>query len=178
MATVAGFLGVLIVLRPDPANFDWNALLPLGAAVGMSLLVIGNRMAARLASAASMQFTLAVIAAAMLLAAAFIGDAWGRAGGAGGLTIAMPTWDVVARCAFVAVTATLSHLMVYLGTTRAGAATIAPMTYVQIIVASALGVVLFGNVPDLWTLAGAAIIIAAGLYLWRSNSAYARAVAI
>jgi drug/metabolite transporter (DMT)-like permease len=78
----------------------------------------------------------------------------------------------------VAVTATLSHLMVYLGTTRAGAATIAPMTYVQIIVASALGVVLFGNVPDLWTLAGAAIIIAAGLYLWRSNSAYARAVAI
>lgn len=162
----AGFIGVLLVLRPDPGDFDFDALLPLGAATGMSFVMIGNRMSARLASPLAMQFSIAFIAAIVLIVAAIIGVASGLPE----LTIAMPEWDVVARCALVAVTATTAHWMVYLGTTKAGAATIAPTTYAQMIVAVVLGVVLFADVPDLPTLAGAAMIIAAGLYLWRSSS--------
>ena len=65
-----------------------------------------------------------------------------------------------------AITASTAHWLVFLGTTRAGAATIAPVTYVQMIVAITLGYLLFSDVPDLATVAGAAIIIGAGLFLW------------
>jgi drug/metabolite transporter (DMT)-like permease len=44
------------------------------------------------------------------------------------------------------------------------------MTYVQLLVAAALGWLLFGTAPDLSTLGGAALIIAGGLLLWRSQA--------
>lgn len=164
-ALVAGFAGVLIVLRPDPADFDLNALLPLGAAVGMSFVMIGNRLSARLASPLAMQFTIAAIAAPFLVAAAMLGHASGFAP----LSAGTPEWHVVARCALVAITATTAHWMVYMGTVRAGASVIAPTTYVQLLVAIALGVILFADMPDLPTLLGAGVIIAAGLYLWNAS---------
>ena len=55
----------------------------------------------------------------------------------------------------------------------AGAATIAPVTYVQMLVATTLGYVMFGDVPDLATFAGAGIIIGAGLLLWSRTAARA-----
>jgi drug/metabolite transporter (DMT)-like permease len=45
------------------------------------------------------------------------------------------------------------------------------MTYVQLIVALALGRAWFGNAPDAATLGGAALIVAGGLWLWRSQKA-------
>mgnify|MGYP004134736429 CR=1 FL=1 len=65
-----------------------------------------------------------------------------------------------------ACTASSAHWLVYIGTQRAGAATIAPTTYIQMLVATVLGWWWFGDVPDIVTLAGAAIIIGAGLILW------------
>lgn len=165
IATLAGFTGVVVALRPDPASFDWHILLPLGSAFGMSLVVIGNRVSAQLASPLAMQFSIAAIAAPLLVLAA----ALGFVAGPPSLQFGWPAWDVTLRCALVAVTATSAHWLVYLGTTRAGAATIAPTTYVQIIVATALGLILFGNMPDVATFAGAALIISAGLYLWRAS---------
>lgn len=166
ICTVVGFIGVLIVLRPDPSSFDASALLPLGAAFGMSLVMIGNRLSANLASPLAMQFTIATIAAPILVVAALLGHVSGSAG----LQIDWPEWHVAMRCAIVALTATTAHWMVYMGTTKAGAATVAPTTYVQIIAATLLGLALFGDMPDAATLIGAAIIVGAGLYLWRSSA--------
>jgi drug/metabolite transporter (DMT)-like permease len=75
----------------------------------------------------------------------------------------------MARCAVVALFASTAHWLIYLGTTRAGAASIAPMSYAQMLVAGTIGWAWFGDRPDLMTLLGAAIIIAAGLYLWRAG---------
>ena len=52
---------------------------------------------------------------------------------------------------------------------RATAATVAPMTYVQMLVAALTGWLFFQSHPDLWTLAGAAVIIGAGLFLWHAG---------
>ena len=82
------------------------------------------------------------------------------------LALDMPDWSVVVRCALVAITGTTGHWLIYHGTTRAGAATVAPATYVQLITASALGWLVFDNMPDLATIFGALIIVAAGLILW------------
>lgn len=156
------FVGVLVILRPNLAEIGWAAILPLLTALGMSLLVISNRAAAGKGSALSMQFFLAAGTAAVLVIAAL-------AGGASGidlLRLYWPDWTVIARCAFVMVTGTTGHWLIYLGTTRAGAASIAPTTYVQLLTSSVLGWLVFDNVPDFMTLIGALVIMAAGLLLW------------
>lgn len=58
-----------------------------------------------------------------------------------------------------------------MGTTRASAAEIAPMTYVQLLIAMALGIAIFSDWPDLTSLLGSAIIIGAGLFLWYQKPA-------
>ncbi len=77
-----------------------------------------------------------------------------------------PHWSVVARCAFIGLSATLAQWLIYMGTAKAGAGTIAPMTYGQLLMAVALGWIFFADIPDLLVLLGAAVIIGAGLYLW------------
>lgn len=165
IATFVAFAGVILILRPNFAELGLAALLPLGAALGMSVLFMANRASAGVASPLAMQAYIAVTAAPLLVLAAFTG--W--ASGMEALAVEWPHWSVVARCAFVAITASCGHWLIYLGTTRAGAATIAPMTYTQLLVAVSLGWLLFGDTPDRVTWAGATIIVGAGLYLWRSG---------
>jgi drug/metabolite transporter (DMT)-like permease len=83
----------------------------------------------------------------------------------------MPDWTIIARCAVVAVTASFAHWLVFMATTRASASQIAPMTYVQLLIAMALGIAIFGDWPDMTSLAGSAIIIGAGLFLWHQKPA-------
>ena len=165
VATVLAFIGVLIVMRPNFAAIGWPALLPLASALGMSLLVIGNRAVAGTASPLAMQAFVACAAAPLLAAFTLAGHASGipRFG------VGWPDWTVIARCAFVAVSASTAHWLIFLGTTRAGAATVAPMTYVQLLVAGTIGWIGFGERPDALALAGAALIVAAGIYLWRAG---------
>lgn len=165
IASFMAFAGVLIVLRPNLIAVGWIALLPVMSAVFFSLMMIANRAVARQGSPLSMQVFVAGFAAPVLIVAALIGSA----SGAEVLQVGWPHWSVIARCAIVSVTASTAHYMVYLGTTRAGASTIAPMTYVQLLVAVILGWAVFGDRPDVMTLAGALVIIGAGLYLWRDG---------
>ena len=164
-ATLLAFAGVLVVLRPNLAALGPAALLPLLSALGMSMLMIGNRATAGLASPLAQQFFVSIFAAPYLVLVALAG----AASGVGRLALSLPDWTVVARCALVAVSATTAHWAIFQGTMRAGAATIAPMTYVQLLIATALGWLLFADAPDLLTLLGAAMIVAAGLWLWHAG---------
>jgi drug/metabolite transporter (DMT)-like permease len=76
---------------------------------------------------------------------------------------------VILKCATVAVTASVAHLLIYWATVHAGAALVSPMTYVQLLVAAGLGWIWFADVPDAMTWFGAALIVAGGLWLWRSQ---------
>ena len=165
VASVVAFVGVLVVLRPNFLELGWAALLPLASAMGMSRLMIGNRIVAGKGSALSMQFFVAAAASPLLIGASLIGHGSGVAR----FAVDWPHWSVLARCALVACSATFAHYFIYLGTTRAGAATVAPMTYVQLIVALSLGWLVFGERPDAVALLGATLIIGAGLYLWHSG---------
>lgn len=165
VASTAAFSGVMIVLRPNLAELGWGALLPLASAFGMSALFMANRAVAGSGSALRMQALLALIAVPFLVT----GTIAGHLSGLEMLAVDWPETSVVLRCAVVAFTASSGHWLIYLGTTRAGAATIAPMTYVQLVVAGSLGWLWFGDSPDAVTLVGATIIIAAGLYLWHAG---------
>ncbi|TCD04910.1 DMT family transporter [Erythrobacteraceae bacterium CFH 75059] len=165
VAMPVALAGVALVLRPNLLALGWPALLPLASATFFSGMVIANRKSAGTGSPLAMQAYIAVVAAPILIGAAVLG----HASGAPLLRVSWPEASVVARCAIVAVTASTAHALIYLGTTRAGAATIAPTTYVQIIIAGVLGWWWFGDRPDAVALAGMALIVTAGLVLWSGN---------
>jgi drug/metabolite transporter (DMT)-like permease len=165
LATLLAFAGVLVVLRPNLYELGLVALYPLGAAFGMSWLMMLNRKTGKLAPIMVMQFIVAAIAAPLLVAAAVLLD-WG---GGAAFQIGRPSAGVVLKCLFVAFSATLGHALIFAGVMRANAAAVAPMTYVQLLVAAGIGWAWFGEVPDGATFAGAALIIAGGLWLLRAQ---------
>ena len=165
VAMLLAFVGVVIVLRPSFAELGLVALLPLLAALGMSLLMLGNRAVAGSGSPLAMQFAVAAMALPVLVAV----NLAGHFSGLPQYRIGTPDWTIVARCALVAGTASAAHWLIYLGTERTSAARAAPMTYVQLLMALGLGWALFGDRPDLIALGGAAVIIAGGLLLWWSG---------
>ena len=165
LATLLAFAGVLVVLRPNLAALGPVALYPLGAALGMSWLMILNRKAAGDAPVMVMQFLLAAIAAPILVAAAAGLDASGGAD----FQVPPPSVEVVLKCLAVAVLATTGHSLIFAAMLRANAAAVAPMTYVQLLVAAALGWAWFGDSPDATSFLGAALIIAGGLWLLRAQ---------
>ena len=162
IATLLAFAGVLVVLRPNLTEIGLAAFLPVGAAFGMSWLMMLNRMTAGVAPVMVMQFLLAAIAAPLLVAAAVILHF-------AGLPIGPPSIEVVAKCLAVAIFATLGHTLIFAAVARASASVVAPMTYVQLLVAAGLGWLWFGDAPDAATFGGAALIIVGGLLLWRAQ---------
>ena len=165
IAIFVAFGGVLMIMRPNVMELGWVALLPLAAAMSMAFMIIGNRAVAGTGSPLLMQFLVASLAVPFILGAAFIG----HFSGVEALHVGVPDWTIIARCTLVAVTASFAHWLIYMATTRASAAEIAPMTYVQLLIAVGLGIMLFGDWPDLTSLAGAGIIVASGLILWRGS---------
>ena len=163
-ATLLAFAGVLVVLRPNLLEIGPAALFPLGAAFGMSWLMMLNRKVAGDAPVMVMQFLVAVVAAPLLVAAAAL-LYWA------GLEFDWPSPVVALKCLGVAFLATTGHTLIFAAVERASASTVAPMTYVQLLVAAGLGWALFEEVPDVGTFAGAALIIAGGLWLWRAQQA-------
>jgi drug/metabolite transporter (DMT)-like permease len=164
-AMLIAFCNVLIMLRPNFAALGPAAFLPLAAAAGMSILFVCNRAVAGQASALAMQAYVALGAVPLLVVVTLAGHFSGFAS----LYVGWPRPSVLARCSVVAVTATTGHWLIYLGTVRVGAAQTAPMTYVQLLVAGTLGWLWFGDVPDLAALAGAGLIVASGIWLWRAE---------
>jgi drug/metabolite transporter (DMT)-like permease len=73
IATAFAFAGVLIVLRPQVASIGWHGVLPLIGALGLSFMMIFNRMASGLGSALKMQFLISIFAFPVLALAAIAG---------------------------------------------------------------------------------------------------------
>jgi drug/metabolite transporter (DMT)-like permease len=165
LATLLAFAGVLVVLRPNLIELGAAAFWPLGAAFGMSWLMVLNRKAAGLAPVMVMQLLLAAFAAPLLVAAAWLLHCYGGAP----FRIDWPSLEVVLKCLLVALLATTGHSLIFAAVLRANAASVAPMTYVQLLVAATIGWAWFGEAPDAATFLGAALIVAGGLWLWRAQ---------
>ena len=162
IAILVAFTGVMVVLRPNFAEIGLAAFLPLMAALGMAVLMIANRASAGVASALAMQTYIAITASILLVLATMVG----HFSGIERFAMHWPQWHVLAWCGFIAGSATMAHWLIYLGTTRAGAATVAPMTYGQLLAAVGIGWVVFDEKPDAIAMLGAALIISSGLWLW------------
>lgn len=72
----------------------------------------------------------------------------------------------------------LGHYLFILAHRHAAASIIAPFLYISLLTHSTAGYLVFGHLPDRWTLAGAAIVIASGLYLLQRERITSRAAAV
>jgi len=162
LATLVAFGGVFLVLQPNFDTAGWGVLLPLMSAAGMAITIIANRKVSGRASVLAMQYYMSVTAMFFLLGATVAGHLTGIEG----FRMHWPHWSVAARCVLIGLTATLAQWLIFMGTVKAGAGTVAPMTYGQLLMAVALGWVFFDERPDITALAGAAVIIGSGLFLW------------
>ncbi|WP_340586663.1 DMT family transporter [Erythrobacter alti] len=165
LATIVAFIGVLVILRPNFAEIGLAALLPLVCAFGMSILIIANRAARGGGSALAAQAYVAVGAAALLVPTATIA----HASGYDAVRFFWPEWHVLARAGAIAVIASTAHWLIFKGTQRAGAATVAPMTYGQLLIAIVLAWISFDEAPDLISMLGAVLIVGSGLWLWHDS---------
>jgi drug/metabolite transporter (DMT)-like permease len=162
IATLVAFGGVFLVLRPNFATAGWGVLLPVLSATGMAIAIIANRKAQGRASVLAMQYYMSVTALLFLLLVTVTTQFTGIER----FHVHATGWSVIARCALIGLTATLAQWLIFMGTVKAGAGTIAPMTYGQLLMASMFGAVFFGETPQPTALLGAAVIIGAGLFLW------------
>jgi drug/metabolite transporter (DMT)-like permease len=75
-----------------------------------------------------------------------------------------PSWHDILFGIFIGVASTAGQWIVVLAFRYADASVLAPFSYTQLLWVSVLGFLIFGEVPDIWTVTGAAFIVASGLY--------------
>lgn len=156
-ATLVGLAGVVIMVRPGTGAFHADALLAVAMAFGIAVAVILAKRLPPRESQVTMLFYFSLTTVIAFAAPAFAVWRTPSATEAAGLL------------GFGLVGLMTQALMI--AAYRAGEASIvAPFDYSRLIFAGFLGFVLFGEVPDRWTLAGAAVIVAATLYIARREA--------
>jgi drug/metabolite transporter (DMT)-like permease len=152
-AIVVGFIGVLVVTRPVGHAFHAAALLVLlGALVNAFYSIATRKLAGQDAPETTMFYTGIVGAAVMLPVLPFVWET-------------PPEPRVWGMMAAIGALGALAHWLLILAHKHAPASILAPFYYTQLIGAVAIGAVVFGELPDRWTLIGAGIIVASGLYV-------------
>jgi len=153
LSTLLGFSGVLVMLRPG--GDMWNPALPLlmTGIVTMAITRIMARQLSRTETPECQAFWLMVSHAVsgVLLMAVF------PVGSIGGIAV----W---AALLFLGVSSGLAHCVFTVAYGLAPVSALAPYEYTMLVWGGAAGFVVFGEVPSWSTLAGAAIVAAAGLY--------------
>ncbi|GLK65378.1 DMT family transporter [Paracoccus sp. J56] len=152
LAITIGFCGVLLILRPGTGAFDlWS-----GVALVAMLLIVLRDMTTRLfsvgvgSSTVAFHAALAVALSGLLLSA---GESW-----------RFPTTGEFALLVLAALFLSVGYITA-VATMRVGEISfVAPFRYSSLVWAVLLGLAVFGEWPDIWTWAGSALVVGAGIY--------------
>lgn len=168
-AILVGFAGVLILLRPGGAAFEPAHVLPIIAMAALAIRDLATRAAPAGLSASTLStvgFFSFVPAAAIILALepfdVLAAGAW--PGGA--------DW---AFLALIVVTAVGGYFALTAAMRMGEVSAVAPFRYARLIFGMGLGIVIFGERPDLWVHVGAVIVVGSGLYTFLREARLARA---
>jgi drug/metabolite transporter (DMT)-like permease len=162
IAIAVGFSGALLIIKPSYEAFGLTALLPVGAAISFAFYVILTRWLVQTASPLSMQFLAGMFGLITMSVALACGNAYD-------IAIVTPSWPSLREwqlLALLGIIATTGHVLVVMAYYRASVAALAPFQYLEIVSATILGYMLFGNLPDGLTWLGIVIIVAAGLFVF------------
>lgn len=152
-AILAGLAGALLIVRPGSSLFSLYALLPLAMALCNALYQILTRKVAGLEHPLTSLVWGALVGAVLFSAVLPFG--WQSPQGAWHWTL----------LAVIGVLASVGHYLLIRAYDCAPATVLAPYTYSGLLWAMLLGLGVFGNFPDAWSLAGMAVIVASGLFV-------------
>lgn len=154
LAVAAGFVGMLLIVRPGFKIFDWPMLLPVVGAIMWG----GYQILVRLCSREdSPETTLVWSAFAAFAATTIVGPIdwqWPDAF----------SWSLLIATAILGA---LGHYALIKALDNAEAGAVQPYSYTMLVWVTILGLAVFGHFPDAWTIAGAAVIVASTLYTWQ-----------
>lgn len=164
-AILVGFVGVVIAVRPGFGVVHPAVLYAFAAMLAYALFMILTRHMAR--------FDPPLVT---LFYSMFVGTFFGA-------PIAIAEWqhppDVLSWILLgsLGILGGVGHWLFLHAYRLAPASAIAPFLYMQLITMVAFGFAVFGDLPDLWTLAGASLIVASGVYLVHRERSLAREIA-
>lgn len=152
LAVCVGFLGVLIIIRPGLSGFHWAMVLALGNAVLASIYMMLTRKVTLVDSDETCVIYTNLIGALVTL------------------PLAVAAWQAIEGihilpALLIGLFGGIGHHFIVIAHRNAPAPVIAPFSYSHILWMVALGYLVFGHVPDAWTLVGASIVVGSGLFL-------------
>ena len=160
-AVAMGFAGVAMIARPGLGAMGPAALVALGAAFLWALLQVLIRKVGLVDSVATSSLYSAAVAVAVLaVLAPFV---WRPPDGEG--------WGLML---LAGVLGSLGHLLLFRALQLAPASALQPFGYALVAWAAVMGLVVFGDLPDGWTLAGIAVVVAGGLFAFSRERAASR----
>jgi len=151
-AVVVGFLGVLVIVRPGAAAFQPASLIVVVAALFYALIMISARWIDSRDNTWTMMFYIMLFP--LLFSALIVPTVWQT-----------PQTEHLPYFLGMALFGTLGMTLISQAFRLAPAAVVAPFDYTALIWASLFGWLVWDEIPDSWTYAGAAVIIASGIYI-------------
>ena len=153
LAVAAGFAGVMLIIRPGFQELSLPLLLPLGGALLWAIYQVLIRLCA---ATDPPETTLLWTAGVGLLVTTIAGPWQWRAPDAA-------AWALLIAMALMG---SIGHYALVRALDFAKAASVQPYSYTLLVFAAVLGLLVFGQMPDGFTIAGALIVVAGGLYTW------------
>ncbi len=151
-ATIVGFIGTLIIIRPGFQAFNLGIVLALGSGFAMAVyMLLTRKIAGRTNALLTTLHTNAIGMVIISIAVIFVWQA--------------PSSEQWGLFILLAVIATVGHYLIVRAFDFAEASTLAPFSYTEIIMAVIGGWWFFGDFPDKWTFIGVAILIASAIYM-------------
>lgn len=151
-AVLVGFTGVLLVLRPGDGVVEWGALLALSSAACVGVFHIVTRILSRTDHPITTLLYMAVTG--FLILSAAVPFFWTE-----------PTLEAWFLFALAGLISGFAHYGVITAIRWAPLSAVAPFTYAQVMSATMMGYLVFGDIPGEWTVIGLATIIGSGLYV-------------
>lgn len=156
LAVVAGFAGVLVIIRPGFSELSWPLLIPLTAAFMWALYQVLLRLCARTDHSDTTLLWSSVIGLAVTT---LVGPFYWT-------PMAAIDWVWMA---VISALGAVAHLALTKAMQFGDASALQPYSYTLLVWVAVMGIIFYGDFPDGWTLLGAAIIVASGLYTWHRD---------
>jgi drug/metabolite transporter (DMT)-like permease len=162
LAVLLGLVGVLVMVQPDANGFNVYAVLAVvGAAAAAAVMVIIRKVSQFDRPVTILSYQAILVGVLMIPPAIYF---W--------VTPTLEHWLIMGAIGLLSVVGQLANIQ---GFKEGEATAVAPMDYCRIVFATAIGFVVFFEVPDIVTMAGAALIIATSFYTVRAEHRSGRA---
>lgn len=173
LACTVGFIGTLMVVQPSFEQVGWPALLPLVVAVTFAFFMLITRHIAKETDPVGLQAVSGVVAVCLMGPILWMT----QSGEIASLTLIAPTAPEWSMLITVGVLGSCAHLLMTWSLRYAPSTTLAPMQYLEIPIATIIGLIIFGDLPNGLAAAGICITIAAGVYIALRERSIARLAA-